>query len=67
MVDLIMSGQIVFIQTAQSDNPCPSTLILNLKCGLLSEYLKVFMENVNPEFAGIWLAHNSKGLDEDGN
>ena len=64
MVDLILSGHIVFIQTAQSHKLCPSTLIIDLKCSLLSEYMEVCMESVNPEFPAIWYAHNAKGFDE---
>ena len=32
MADFIMSGQAVFVQADQLDPPCPSLLILAMKC-----------------------------------
>ena len=49
--DLITSGQVNFSQSAKLDESCLATLILALKCGSLSECLKVFVESVNPVFA----------------
>ena len=40
--DFVKLGQVAFIQSAELEKNCPSTLTFALKCCSLSDYLEIF-------------------------